>query len=125
MTDGVGSIAVTEAVDGRRVAEDEKMPPPQPMSRYVYLVSGSAGSAAESWRQVLTKSWRRGFMRWRSREEPCGSHHDEARREKWETSVSETEEVEEGGAFCGGYGLVENGLRVAGEGAECGWGMPV
>ena len=30
---GVGSIAVTEDVVGRSVAEDENIPPPQPMSR--------------------------------------------------------------------------------------------
>jgi len=31
-------------------------------------------------------------MRWRSREEPCGSHHAEARALKCETSSGETEE---------------------------------
>jgi hypothetical protein len=34
-------------------------------------------------------------MRWRSREEPWGSHQVEARALKWEISVGETEEVEE------------------------------
>jgi hypothetical protein len=68
---------VTDLVDGSRAAEDEKIPPPQPISRYVYLVFGSKGS-----KQELMKSWRSGFMRWRRREEPCGSHHEEARREK-------------------------------------------
>lgn len=32
-------------------------------------------------------------MRWRRREEPCGSHHEDARAEKWESSVAETEEL--------------------------------
>ena len=41
------------------------------------MVFGSKGS-----KQELMKSWRSGFMRWRSREEPCESHHEEARREK-------------------------------------------
>lgn len=40
------------------------------------------------------KSWRRGFIRWRRREEPCGSHHVEARALKWNTSAGLTEEVE-------------------------------
>lgn len=34
-------------------------------------------------------------MRWRSREEPWGSHHEEARAEKWESSVGETEDGKE------------------------------
>ena len=33
-------------------------------------------------------------MRCRSRDGPWGSHHDEARREKWETSEGETEDAE-------------------------------
>jgi hypothetical protein len=41
------------------------------------------------------KSCRKGFMRCRRREEPCGSHHVEARALKWEISVGETEELEE------------------------------
>ena len=32
-------------------------------------------------------------MRWRSREEPWGSHHDDARALKWEISVGLTELV--------------------------------
>ena len=36
------------------------------------------------------KSWRSGFMRCKRREEPCGSHHVEARALKWETSVGLT-----------------------------------
>lgn len=31
-------------------------------------------------------------MRWRTREEPIGSHQLEARAEKWESSFAETEE---------------------------------
>jgi len=31
-------------------------------------------------------------MRWRSREGPRGSHHDEARAAKWESSEAETDE---------------------------------
>ena len=31
-------------------------------------------------------------MRWSSRDGPCGSHHDEARLVKCESSVEETEE---------------------------------
>ena len=42
-------------------------------------------------RQEVMKSWRSGFMRCRRREEPWGSHHDEARAEKWESSLGETE----------------------------------
>jgi len=38
-------------------------------------------------------------MRWRSREEPCGSHHEEARALKCETSVGSTVEVELGGLW--------------------------
>lgn len=37
------------------------------------------------------KSWRRGFIRWRTREEPCGSHHVEARASKWDISEALTE----------------------------------
>lgn len=35
-------------------------------------------------------------MRWRGREGPWGSHQEEARAEKWEISVSLTEEEVEG-----------------------------
>jgi hypothetical protein len=41
------------------------------------------------------KSWRRGSIWWRRREEPCGSHHDDASLSKWDISVGFTEEVEE------------------------------
>jgi len=39
------------------------------------------------------KRWRRGFMRWRRRDGPCGSHQLEASALKWETSVGSTEEA--------------------------------
>lgn len=39
------------------------------------------------------KSCRSGFMRWRRREEPWGSHHVDARALKWEISVGLTEEL--------------------------------
>jgi hypothetical protein len=39
-------------------------------------------------------SWRIGFIKWRTREGPIGSHQELAREEKWETSDAETEEVE-------------------------------
>jgi len=39
------------------------------------------------------KRWRRGFIRWRRREGPCGSHQLEARALKWETSVGSTEDA--------------------------------
>jgi len=38
------------------------------------------------------KSWRSGFIKCRSLDGPWGSHHDEARREKCNTSEAETEE---------------------------------
>lgn len=43
-------------------------------------------------RHEAMKIWRRGFIRCRRREGPWGSHHEEARREKWESSVGETED---------------------------------
>lgn len=36
------------------------------------------------------KVWRRGFIRWRRREGPTGSHQLEASALKWETSVGST-----------------------------------
>lgn len=39
------------------------------------------------------KRWRSGFMRWRRRDGPCGSHQLDARALKWETSVGSTEEA--------------------------------
>jgi hypothetical protein len=62
-------------VDGNRATEDKKIPPLQLMLRYVYLVFGSKGSKRE-----LMKSWRSELMM--EAEEPCGSHHEEARQEK-------------------------------------------
>lgn len=46
-------------------------------------------------------------MRCRRREEPCGSHHVEARALKWEISLGETEDEDE----CRGwkYVLIERG----------------
>lgn len=41
-------------------------------------------------RQCDMKVWRIGFMRWRRREGPTGSHQLEARALKWETSVGST-----------------------------------
>lgn len=45
-------------------------------------------------RQEAMNSWRRGFIRWRIREGPIGSHQELARLEKWDSSSAETEEVE-------------------------------
>ena len=96
-------MPVTCKVLGRRAADEAKMPPPQPMSRYVcfWAVEGEEeeeeeeeAEVEEEERQVWIKSWRRGFMRCRRREGPWGSHQLEARREKWTTSVCETEEGE-------------------------------
>ena len=53
MTDGVGSTAVTDFVECRRAAEDEKIPPPQPMSRYLYFVSRPAGSSEASTQELM------------------------------------------------------------------------
>lgn len=39
------------------------------------------------------KSWRNGFMRCSSRDEPCGSHHVDARALKCETSSGDTEDA--------------------------------
>ena len=93
MTSVDGSIPSTVAVVGSRAALSVKIPPPQPMSRLRSLRSGSE-RVVRGWRQELMKSWRRGFMRWRMREEPCGSHHEDARAEKWDSSVAETEDLE-------------------------------
>lgn len=46
----------------------------------------------EDERQTLMKSCRRGFMRWRAREEPWGAHQVEARALKWEISSALTDE---------------------------------
>lgn len=101
MTSRVGSMAVTDAVVGRRAADSAKMPPPQPMSRYLsfcgWVVSEEGGV---EFRQRWMKVWRSGFMRCRIREGPWGSHHEEARAEKCDISLSVT--VEAGGAAPGG-----------------------
>jgi len=98
-TCGVGSIAVTEVVVGRRAADSAKMPPPQPMSRYRSFSDGFGGVVEE--RHEVMKSWRSGFMRWRRREGPWGSHHDDASALKCDTSVGSTVEVELGvGLWC-------------------------
>lgn len=51
-------------------------------------------SVEPSARQDAMNSWRRGFIRWRIREGPIGSHQELASAEKWESSSGETEEVE-------------------------------
>lgn len=94
MTMDVGSMAVTEAVFGSRAADSAKMPPPHPMSRYlsfcdVSVVAVEGTELLQRWIKV----WRRGFIRWSMRDGPWGSHHDEARAEKCDISVSETEDV--------------------------------
>jgi hypothetical protein len=38
------------------------------------------------------KSWRNGFMRCRTRDDPCGSHHVAARALKWEISSGLTDD---------------------------------
>lgn len=60
------------------------------------------------------KSWRSGFMRCRSREEPCGSHHEDASALKCETSVGSTVELGEGGLWRRAGVVVK--ARVAGDG---------
>lgn len=53
------------------------------------------------------KVCRSGFMRWRIRDGPCGSHHEEARAEKCDISASETDEVGDAWVsllWCGGGG---------------------
>lgn len=87
-------MAVTLLVVGSRAALSAKMPPPQPMSRYV---------SDESWRAEVVvsgcdcrhprmKSCRTGFIRCRSRDEPWGSHHSEAKASKCDTSSGLTDE---------------------------------
>lgn len=63
------------------------------MSRYrsFLLLGASDGDVGFEERHEVMKSWRSGFMRCRRREEPWGSHHEEARAEKWESSLGETE----------------------------------
>lgn len=61
------------------------------------MVAG--GGIGEEERQERMKVCRWGFMRWRAREEPWGSHHVEARALKWDISegLTEGEEGPEGG----------------------------
>ena len=92
MTSGVGSTAVTALVVERRAADSAKMPPPQPMSRYLRLVELEVGSGWVA-RHLLMKSWRSGFIRWRRRLDPWGSHQSEANVLKCETSDALTELV--------------------------------
>src|SRR5437016_14134909 len=82
-------MAVTDAVAGRRAADSANIPPPQPTSRYRSPLDGPGGRGREA-RQDRMKECRNGFMRWRRREGPCGSHQVEARAEKWESSRGET-----------------------------------
>ena len=91
-TSGVGSIAVTESVFGRRAADSAKMPPPQPMSRYRSFWDDAAAVGSLE-RHCVMKLWRRGFMRWRRREGPWGSHQLDARALKCDTSVGSTVEL--------------------------------
>jgi len=118
MTSGVGSMAVTEDVLGSLAAEEAKMPPPQPTSRYAYFLAASGPAAvlsADVDRQDLMKSWRSGFMRWRRREGPWGSHHDEARLVKCVTSEALTEEpLPLGCAAWAGAGVLEWRRAVVG-----------
>ena len=93
MTSVEGSIPITFAVVGSRAALSVKIPPPQPTSRYRSLWFWTVLVACEC-RQELMKSWRSGFIRCSRREEPCGSHHEDARAEKWDSSVAETEDLE-------------------------------
>jgi hypothetical protein len=62
-------------------------------------------------------SWRRGFIRWRSREGPWGSHHDDARALKCDTSVGST--VELGVGLCC-FGAVVDMHREVGGGIRNG-----
>lgn len=125
-------MAVTESVWGRRAADSAKMPPPHPMSRYRSfwddddddddaVVEGSVE------RHCVMKLWRRGFMRWRRREGPWGSHQLDARALKCKTSVGSTVELLAGlGLWC--RVVVDEKVREAVAGAirrtvflECVW----
>lgn len=65
-----------------RANDSAKMPPPQPMSRYrrlflLWVLEASMGEdgvvlliGVDSARHEAMKSWRTGFMRWRTREGP-------------------------------------------------------
>lgn len=101
-TSRVGSIAVTLSVVGSRAADSANIPPPQPTSRYrtVRFEGPAVGSTegcgcAPDMRHERMNVWRSGFMRWRRRDGPCGSHHEEARAPKWDTSEGSTVDCEE------------------------------
>lgn len=50
--------------------------------------------AGLSAKQDAMNSWRSGFIRWRIRDGPIGSHQELARAEKCETSSADTDDVE-------------------------------
>lgn len=67
-------------------------------------VSVSVEGGGLSARQEAMNSCRSGFIRWRIRDGPIGSHHELARDEKCETSSAETDDVlcQRGfGSLCG------------------------
>lgn len=90
-------MAVTDSVFAKRAALSANMPPPQPTSRYRRLWFGGGSRCDE--RQLRMNVCRCGFIRWRTREEPCGSHHVEARALKCDISEALTEGDSE---WCGG-----------------------
>lgn len=102
----MGSIAVTLFVLGRRAADSAKMPPPQPMSKYRSFSPDAEGEneLAVVPRQRWINVCRSGFMRWRRREGPWGSHQLEARALKCVTSVGSTEDL--GGAEAEALGVL-------------------
>jgi hypothetical protein len=63
------------------------------------------------------KVWRSGFMRCSRREGPCGSHHDDARALKCDTSVGSTVELGVG-LWC--FGVVVDMHREVGRGVRNG-----
>lgn len=90
-----------------RARDSAKMPPPQPMSRYCkpgavveLLVPSFKAVLFCKWRggasakQDAIKSCRSGFIRWRGRDGPTGSHQLLARAEKCESSSADTDEEE-------------------------------
>ena len=84
---GVGSV---------RASDSANIPPPQPTSRYFRpccCADPDPDPVGLPLRHDAMKSCRRGFMRCRIREGPCGSHHVLAREAKCVSSAEETEEV--------------------------------
>lgn len=69
--------------------------------------------AGLSAKQDAMNSWRSGFIRWRIRDGPIGSHQELARAEKCETSSAETDDVE-----CVRLVVVPRGVRE-GRGEVC------